>query len=253
VAAIRGYGVAITGGQNDLTLRYHIDTSGRSLSSTQLPLASGSASPQLVGTAPIQLALREPARSLNFILAAIQAAEPSTYTKLVAEEAALEAAAGISITSLIGSLTGSLEVGSDGHMTLVSAGLSDPATVSNALGKLADLAAIGSSRAIRALGGGFYAFRSGTTSIVLGVAAGHLVAGNGSPAQLTSFASAPASGGPSGGALTFRVALPQLVSLVLKSTPSASEQQILSLLGDLTGSLQASPSGLTGTASLTLR
>lgn len=254
VAAIHGYGVAINATQSGLTLRYHIDTTGRSLSTAQLPIASGSASPQLVGSSPIQLALRDPAQSLNFILAAIQAAKPATYAKLVADEGAVKAATGTSITSLIASMSGNLEVGSDGHTTLVSVGLSAPTTISTALGRLAQLAAVGGSRAIRALGGGFYAFRTGKTSLALGVVGSHLVAGNAPVSQLTAFASAPPSGGPSGGgALTFRVALPQLLSLVLKATPSAAEQKVLSLLGDLTGSLQASTSGLTGTASLALR
>ncbi|MGH2891228.1 MAG: hypothetical protein ACRDNJ_16550, partial [Solirubrobacteraceae bacterium] len=83
VAAIRGYGVSIDAAHSGLHLSYHIDTGGRSLSVSQLPIASGTTSPGLAGSMPIQASLRDPGQTINFILSAIQATNPAEYQKLI--------------------------------------------------------------------------------------------------------------------------------------------------------------------------
>ncbi len=254
VAAIRGYGIGIATAGRNVTIRYHVDTGGRQLTSGQLPIATGSAAPALAGSLPIELALRDPAQSVDFVISAIQAADPAAYAKVVAAEAAVKATTGVSISSLISSLSGDLRIESDGHTTLASSGLSDPSAFSSALAKLAQLSAAGGSSAIRALGSGFYAMHSGRTTLIVGVASNELVAGNATPAQLAAFASAPASpAAAGGGAVAFRLALPSLLPLVLRNAPSAAEQQILSLLGTMSGAVQATTGGLTGSATLTAR
>lgn len=52
VAAIKGYGASISATQRAMTIRFHLDTTGQPLSSSQLPLAAGSAAPAVAGGAP---------------------------------------------------------------------------------------------------------------------------------------------------------------------------------------------------------
>lgn len=67
-------------------------------------------------------------------------------------------------------------------------------------------------------------------------------------------AGAPATAAPNAqGALAFKVALPALIQLALKQNPSALAKTILNSLGDVTGWAAASPSGLTGNATLAFK
>jgi len=91
-------------------------------------------------------------------------------------------------------------------------------------------------------------------TLTVGVVAGQLVVGRATPAQIRSFASAPSTPASAGtGSLAFKVALAELLRLKLKHPPSATEQALFNLLGDVTGSSSASPSGLSGIAALSLR
>lgn len=251
VAAIRGYGVSINAAQSGLHLSYHIDTGGRSLSVSQLPIASGTTAPGLAGSMPVQASLRDPGQTINFILSAIQATNPAEYQKLIGDEAALKLATGIDVNSQIAALSGNLNLESDGHTTLVRIQLTNPSSFSTMLSKLAGASAL-TGGGLRSLGGGFYSVQAGKR-VTVGVVGNQLVAGNATPAQLTAYAGATASASPGAGAVAFRIALPQLVALALHGAPGPAEQQVLRLLGDVTGSLQSSTGGLTGTASLGLR
>lgn len=252
LAAIRGYWVSIAGTQTAAHVTYHIDTGGRSLSVSQLPIASGTTSPGLAGSMPIQASLRDPAQTINFILSAIRATDPSEYAKLISEEGLLKVATGIDVNSQIAALSGNLNLESDGHTTLVRVQLTNPSSFSTMLSKIAGASAL-TGGGLRSLGGGFYAIQAGKR-VTVGVVGNQLVAGNATPAQLTAFAGAPTASAPGGaGAVAFRIALPQLVALALHGAPSGPGQQVLRLLGDVTGSLRSSTSGLTGTASLALR
>jgi hypothetical protein len=53
--------------------------------------------------------------------------------------------------------------------------------------------------------------------------------------------------------MAFRAALLDLLHITLKRAPSPTAPQLLGLLGDLTGSMSATPSGRSGTASLALK
>jgi hypothetical protein len=80
-----------------------------------------------------------------------------------------------------------------------------------------------------------------------------LVVGNGTPAALRAFATAPtapASGAQ--GSVAFRISLSELVNLALHNSASSSQiaRSILSQITDLTGSSSVSTSGLTGDATL---
>ena len=107
---------------------------------------------------------------------------------------------------------------------------------------------------LASLGGGFYALKERSQTITLGVGGDQFVVGKATTAQLRSFAIAPttpASGAH--GAVAFRVALVDLLHLTLKQAPPQILQTILKSLGDLTGWTAASPSGITGSATLAVK
>ena len=81
-----------------------------------------------------------------------------------------------------------------------------------------------------------------------------LLLGKGTPVQIRAFAHVPSTTVPrAAGAVAFRVALQDLLHLTLKGTPSAAAQQLLNVLGDLTGSASATANGLDGSATLALK
>ena len=74
------------------------------------------------------------------------------------------------------------------------------------------------------------------------------------PAALRSFAFAPAApfSGQSGAAV-FRLHLDELIALLDEHPPSGAGRSLPALLGDLTGSVSATPAALTGNATLAIR
>ena len=153
-------------------------------------------------------------------------------------------------------LTGDLIVASDTHTTMGRAGVSDPAAAASTLSKLASAprSVFNKATSIAHLGGGFYAVHEPGQTITLGVVGNQLVVGKATAAQLRSFASAPttpASGAH--GAVAFRIAIVDLLHLTLKQAPPQIVQTILNSLGDLTGWSAASPSGITGSATLAVK
>lgn len=131
------------------------------------------------------------------------------------------------------------------------------AQVSNPSLVQADLAQLVKARTakgaqVTSLGGGFYRVRSDKSDITVGVSGGQLLVGKATPAQLRAFAAAPANtaSGGAGGSVTFRIGLTELLQTALKRPPSPVAMQLLGMLGDITGSAEASTDGLTGTVSI---
>ncbi len=252
VAAVTGYGASVTAGRHGVTMRFHVATTGKPLSVSQLPIASGTSSPGIAGTLPIGLGIRDPEQIIAFIAGAIQRTEPAKYAKYRQQVAALQRRSGVDIASLGKMLTGQLNLESDTHTTIARAQLSDPAAVQSALAKLVNAKAAKGAR-VTALGGGRYAVRSDKTTVTVGVIDGQLVVGRADTAQLRAFAAAPTSNTSAGGSVTFRLALPALLAATLKRAPSPIAQQLIGMLGDVTGSAEASTGGLTGTVTIPIR
>jgi hypothetical protein len=257
VAAIRGYGVSIGSSPAGVTIKYHLDTTGRALSASELPIASGSTAPKPGGDLPVQAAIRDPAQIIDFILATLRQTDPAGYARFLAKEATLKRRAGIDIGSLASRFSGDMNVESDTRTTIARAQVSDPSSVAQTLVKLTKAGTSGNGStppALRRLGGGLYSITSSKPTVTVGVIGDQLVVGRATAAQLHAFAATPSATTSSGtGSVTFRIALAQLLQITLKKVPSPLAQQVLSRLGDLTGSAGATTSGLTGTATLAIR
>jgi hypothetical protein len=256
VAALRGYGAAISATASGLTFQYHLDTTGASLNGSQLPFAPGSAAPSLIASAPISVGIHDPAQIFAFVEGAEQATNPAKYAKFLKRQAALKAKTGTDLNSFLQLLTGDLVLASDTHTTIGRVSVGDPAAATQALSKLASTSngLFPNASSVKKLGGGVYSVRSGKRPIDLGVIGNQFVVGNTGPAQLRAFAVAPATPAAGArGAVAFRVALTQVLHLALKKAPPKIVQTILASLGDLTGSSSSSPSGINGTASIAIK
>ena len=234
VGAIRGYAVSLSAATTGLVAQFRIDTSARSLTSTQLPIVPGAGPPELAGTLPIALGLRDPAQTIPFI----EALDPSAVQPKLAQ----------SLNALAPLLTGNLIVESDTRTTMGRAQVSDPGLAARRLARIPGI--------VRAPGG-FYAFRPGRgKSLDLGLVGNQLVAGAAAPSQLRAFAAAPATPAPNApGALTFRISVLELLRLALPSVVGqlGIAQAFLSTVGPVTGSASATPQALTGRLALPVR
>ena len=257
VNALKGYGVSISATATGLTTQYRLDTSGATLSESQLPIAPGSSPPSLAGSLPISVGVNDPSRIVTFVEQAEQLASPSSYAKFAARQAAVRAKTGADLNSLLKLLSGQAQLSSDGHATMIRGQLSDPAAAKTTLSKLATdpKAFSGGPVTIRHAQGGFYVFKEAAHTTTVGIARDHLLIGvNASPSQLTAFAAAPsvpATGAQ--GSVAFKVSLPALLALTLKQAQNSTVQTVLRSLGDLTGWLAAAPQALTGSATVAIK
>jgi hypothetical protein len=264
VAALRSYGATFGYDSSGLTIQFRLSTGGVSLSPSQLPFAGGTASPSVVPGFPIQVGLRDPAQIASFAESAAQAASAVSYAKFLRQLATIKRKTGVDLNDLVNQFRGNLIVISDTRQTFVRAGIANPSTVTKLLSRMAAAkTGFGSHSPLRPLGGGFYAVTSATKSTTVGVAAGQLLVGevslpgNEPPAALRRFAAAPtAPVSGASGALSFRVSLTQLIALRAAQNPAAQSpiaRQLLSLLGDFSGSMAVTPSALTGTGTLAIK
>ncbi|HTX47210.1 MAG TPA: DUF3352 domain-containing protein, partial [Solirubrobacteraceae bacterium] len=268
VNAIRSYGAAISTSSSGITFQYRVNTNGSALSPSQVPIAAGSAAPDLVGTAPVSVGINDPAQIISFALAADQAVSPSSYAAFEARMAKLKSSEGIDLQTLTDLLTGSVIIEKDGSAAIGRATVSNPSEAASVLAKLASAphGLFKSGTAFTKLGGGFYQIKEPAspvtgvagkpTLLTLGVTGNQLVVGKATVAQEKAFAAAPSAPASfAHGSVAFQVALSSLLQSKLSgggSTASAIAQTLLSHLGDLTGWVAASPSALTGSATLAL-
>lgn len=261
VAALRSYGATFGYSTGGLTVQFRLDTGGTALSAAQLPFASGTTPAAVVNGLPIQVGLRDPSQVITFILGAEQAASPQGYARFLEQEATFKGKTGVDVATLASQFQGDLVVDSDTHTTLVRASVADPAVVAKVLSKSAATnTGVGATK-VQPLGGGFYHLTESGRDGLVALVGNQLVfglapkGGQIRSATLRAFAAAPGSPLPgASGAFSFRLALPQLLTLtgaVGNSNPIVRE--ILGLIGDLSGSSSVSTTALTGTATLALK
>jgi len=255
VAAIRSYGASLSAGSSGITAQFRIDTSGGSLTAAGLPIATGTTPPELAGSFPITVGLRDPSQSLNFILAALQAADPTTYARFVKAESTARSKTGFDLQTFAALLTGNMVIASDTRTTMGRADVSNPVSAAKQLAVLGPLASyLGAPHGVTRVSGGFYSIKeSGGKTLNLGLVGSQFVAGLATPAQLRAFAAAPSTPAGTQGSVAFRISLLDLLQIATKSPSSAIIQSVLSNLGDITGSASATTGALTGSLSLAVK
>ncbi len=261
VAALRSYGATFGYSTSGLTIQFRLDTSGASLSPSQLPFASGTTPAAVVNGLPIQVGVRDPSQIITFILGADQAASPQSYAHYLKQEATFKRKTGVDVATLANQFQGDLVVDSDTHTTLLRAGVADPAVVAKVLNKAAAAnGGVGTTK-VRPLGGGFYHLTESGRDGLVALIGNQLVfglapkGGQLRTATLRAFAAAPGTPLPgANGAFSFRLSLPQLLALTgAGADPNPLAREILGLLGDFSGSMTASTAALTGTAAMALK
>lgn len=263
MAALRSYGVSLSASSSGLTFGFRLNTDATALTAAQLPIATGASSAQLVGGLPIQVGIRDPVQIVNFALAVVRATSAHGYASFLRQEATIRRRSGVDLRQFIGQLNGNLAIDSDTHTTLARAGVSNPSSVAETLTKLASApGALGHGQSLKRVQPDVYTLVTSHRRALIGVVGKALVlavppkGAAVAPAALRSFAAAPGSPAPgAGGSVAFRISLPQLLALSrsTSATQSPTGRAILSLLGDLTGSMSATPAALTGSATLALK
>jgi hypothetical protein len=255
VAAIRGYGAAISVTSTGISLQYRLDTGGGSLTSSQVPIAPGRTAPSLAGTMPISLGMSDPAQLVKFAQQAEQASSPASWAKFEQRRAKLKRETGFDFDSFLSLLTGDLILNSDTHTTVARIGVSNGPEAASDLAKIAHApTSLFSPRSrMQSLGSGFYAIHQRTKQITIGVSGNQLLVGKATVAQLQAFATAPTTPASfAHGSLAFQIQLVNLLHL-LKHPPSPIVTTLLGQLGNITGWSAASPGALTGSTTLAIK
>ncbi len=254
VAAIKSYAVAMNPTSNGISLDWRVDTTGRQLTAAQLPLAAGSTAPALASGQPGSFGIRDPAQIATFVESAIQAVNPNSYAQFQAAVGALRRGFGIDVTGALGQLTGDLITAGQGQVSLIRAGVSNPAVVSQTLANLQKhIQSLAPDTRMKSLGGGFYVVSRQSLNFVVGLVGDQLVGGNASVPKLRAFATTPTAPSSGHGAIAFSESLPQVLKLTGALVHSTQAQLILSQLKDFSGWIGNTPKALTGNALVTIK
>jgi hypothetical protein len=262
VAAIRSYALTLNLASSGANLSYRVDTSGGTLTAAQLPLASGATPPNVSSQAPLAFGLHDLSHVFSFALAAVQATNPASYADFLKRVAKLKATTGVDLNrDVFAQLSGNLEIDYGPGGVLARAQVADPSAAARTLSKLSTSSReiFKHAKSVKQVGGGFYAIKTASTTIYYGLVGSELVVGTAHPAQLSTFATAPAS--PVSGAqgpLAFRLSVGELVTLALKvshkqgSLPPEA-RSILNMFGDVTGWAANDAGSLHGEISIPLK
>jgi hypothetical protein len=267
VDALTSYLTTLGATGSGLDLSFRLDTTGRSLTPAQVPLAAGNGTPSFAGDLPVTVSVLDPAHLLAFAEQTQAELAPESYARFLRRQQLVQARTGTNLNALLAQATGDLILASNLRTYLLRVGVSDPARAAADLGKLlsAPQSLFKQGASARPLGGGFYTVSEGGDRITLGIARGQFVAGFSRPASatvkatalpttplaLSAFAAAPTT--PASGAhgtVAFRVALPTLLAVAMHHQPPAMFAPVLQALGDVTGWASATTSSLTGGARL---
>jgi Protein of unknown function (DUF3352) len=268
VSALRTLGLTAVAESDSLAFEFNLKTEG-DLSDEDLPIAAGDKTPQIVDKqGQINFGIRDPGQIIRFAEAAGQAVDPRGFGQYEAGKRQIEKRLGVSVDDdLIDQLSGnvSVNVAIDGTYG-VRAELKDPAAFKRTLAKVADIlpsVAEGAGAGITGLskpkaGQDFYALaqRDGD-SIVFGVVDDVFVLSN-SPAAAGKLASDSPSDVPgTEGSVVMSADAEQVAKQALAQIGpqlgiggALGGSLFTGPLGDLIGSVSASPDGLKGKVTL---
>jgi hypothetical protein len=261
VGAIRGYAASLSATSAGLGLQFRLDTSGGSLTAADLPIATGTGPPELAGTLPIAIGVRDPAQTIAFAEAIVKSVAPAAYARFARRQRAARGKTGDDLNTFASLLTGNLIVESDGHTTIGRAEVSDPARAARQLAKLLGVVRdlLPTATGVTRQPAGFYAIKNARgQAFELGLVGSEFVAGVAKPAELKAFATAPTAPAPNAqGPVAVRISLAALLHFAVgNAAPNSTlglAGSFLSSLGNVTGSASATPDALSGDLALRLK
>jgi hypothetical protein len=271
VSALTTAGVALTVEDEEVKVDVDVNTDSDDLTDADLPIASGPGSPKAMDReGAVNLALREPKQVLEFAQATLEAVDPDEFASFEQGRATIERELGVDLqTDVIDQLDGELAVSIDLDGKFgARAQLKDPAKFEQTLTKLEkvlpDIArgVAGEKVGIAKPKGGedFYAVATaGGDQIVFGLVEDVFIVSN-SPAIAGTLANAETDTVDGAkGALVLSSDAQKLGQLALKQAAGKDlglGEQITGALGtrpldDLTGSIEVTTDGLSGSFTLT--
>ena len=264
IGALRTLGLTASVSEDAIEIDFDLRTDSDGLTEEDLPIASGSESPDIVKrSGEIGVGIRNIAQTVKFVEAAAQAIDPSGYGDYAAAKRTIEKRLGVDIDAdLIDQLNGDLSatISLDGDFG-VRAELDDPAAFQRTLAKVADtLPAVAEGAGLNDVaivkpkrGEDFYALAEPDgDSIVFGVVDEAFVLANdpGAPGSSQPRVRAPC-GAPRARWSWRPTPRSSPTSCSPRSSPLELPPGVLTKpLGDLTGSVAADTDGLTGRLSL---
>jgi hypothetical protein len=273
VGALRTMGMTATASEDQLEVQVRVRTDAEGLGDEDLPIAAGDEAPPVLSReGELGLGIRNPAQIVRFAEAAGQALDPRGFGDYAQAKQTLDARLDISIDDdLIGQLTGDLaaSIAPDGGFG-VRAEIESPEALTRTLAKLADVlpsfaegAGFGSVTVEKPAGGeGIYTFsQADGDDIGFGVVDGVLVVTD-DPDEAEELAGEepePVDGAE--GAVAMRSDAEELAGALIEEYGSMfglsgleglGAQLFTGPLGDLSGSLSASPDGLRGRVMLAI-
>ncbi len=260
VNALRKLGLAVSFENDEVNIGFRLTTDPADLTNEDLPIAAGGSSPSIVDRArEIVAGVKDPTQIVDFAEDAGQAVDPSGFGDYAQAKRTIERELGVSIEEdLLGQLEGDLSItfavnGKFGARAQVK----DPEAFDKTLAKLGKVlpsvaeSAVGESigYAKPKAGGDFYALSTADgDSIVYGVVDGVFVLANDpkTAGQLSSEDTSAVAG--ANGSVVLRADAGQLVQQILGQFGGAglAGAVITGPLADLTGSMSAETSGITG-------
>lgn len=270
VDAVRTLGLTAKASDDDVAVDFNLKTEG-DLTNADLPLAPGPESPGVVEQpGEVNIGLRDPSQIVGFAEAAGQAISPSGFGQYAQAKRQIEKGLGVSLDDdLIAQLTGDVSVNVAVNGTFgVRAELKDPAAFKRTLAKLADVlpdfakgAGMGAVGLAKPKGGQqFYALaQPDGDNIVFGVVGDVFVLAN-DPARAGRLATAKPTAVPGAkGSVAIKADGRELANQILGQlgdrlgAGAIGGRLLTGPLGDLTGSLETSTSGVRGSFQLAVK
>jgi hypothetical protein len=256
INALRTFALTLRAESDGIAFDFHANTDANGLTPQDLPLASGSASPPIVKRAgELGFGVRNPAQMWPFLEEVARVRNPKSYPGLLRNKAKVSKQLGADFDrDVIGQLTGnaSISVAIDGGVA-ARADLRDPTAATAMLKKFERVAKVPVTPP--SSGNGFYTVtQANGKKLVFNVIGRSFVAAT-DAARAAQFAgqSPSAVDGAKGSLVFFSDARALANAVAAQRGQGVAAQIVTSALGDLTGSIQAETSGITGHLKLQIK